>query len=128
MRPATQCGLDSTSLVRVITYSAAGPGRRYKRLTHGPEHRLCRHKRTTAQPVTCQASILEVLAFVPGVCFDKQCQEAADKAFLIVTAVPLLGLVAAVILKFRPATTEELNSEQVATSHKSPHTAGNKLI
>lgn len=127
MRPVTHCGLNSTSLVRVITYSAAGPGRRYKRFTHSPEHGRCCHpaslERAKAQHFTCQASVLEVLAFVPGVCFDRECQEAADKAFLIVTAVPLLGLVAAVVLKFRPASTEELNSEQVATTHTLPQTA-----
>lgn len=127
MRPVAHCGLYSTSYVRVVTYSTAGPGCWYNRFSHSPQHRLCRHpaslRRTQAQPVTCQASVLEVLAFVPGVCFDRQCQEAADKAFLIVTAIPLLGLVAAIVLRFRPASTEELNSEQVATIHISSRTA-----
>ena len=62
----------------------------------------------------CQATLLDVLAFVPGVCFDRQCQEAADRAFLIVTAVPLLGLLVAIILRLRPASSEKLGSEQVA--------------
>lgn len=119
MRPATHCGLDSGSFVRLITDLAAEPACWYKRSSHSPHLKLCRHpvrsRRKQAQSFTCQASILEVLAFVPGVCFDRQCQEAADKAFLIVTAVPLLGLAAAVILRFRPASTEELDSEQVAT-------------
>lgn len=61
----------------------------------------------------CQAVVTEFLAFVPGVCFDRQCQEAADRAFLIVTIVPLLGLFAAIVLRFRPASTEKLGDDQV---------------
>ena len=72
------------------------------------------------QRLQCQAILAEVLAFVPGVCFDRQCQEAADKAFITVTAIPLLGLVAAILFKLRPASTKELDSEQVG---KMPHSA-----
>lgn len=125
MPPKAHCGPERTSCGRVIT--AARPGRWFRRFSHNPQYRVCHHpprlKRTRDRPCTCQASLVEVLAFVPGVCFDRQCQEAADKAFLIVTAVPLLGLLAAIILRFRPASTEELNSEQVAAFHASPHTA-----
>ena len=64
-------------------------------------------------PGRCQATLLDALAFVPGVCFDRQCQEAADRAFLIVTAVPLLGLLVAIILRFRPASSEQLGNDQV---------------
>ena len=65
----------------------------------------------------CQAIVAELLAFVPGVCFDRQCQEAADRAFLIVTIVPLLGLLAAIVLRFRPASAEKLGDDQVLVRH-----------
>lgn len=61
----------------------------------------------------CCASLVDLLAFVPGICFDRQCQEAADRAFLIVTTIPLLGLLFAIILRFRPASDEKPGSDQV---------------
>ena len=81
---------------------------------------LSRPRRSRPRALQCQASLLDALAFVPGVCFDRQCQEAADRAFLVVTAVPLLGLLVAIVLRFRPATTEQLGSEQVATFKTAP--------
>ncbi len=62
---------------------------------------------------TCKTSLYEPLAFVSGICFDRQCQEAADRAFLTVTLIPLLGLLIAIILRFRPAAAENLDSDQV---------------
>ncbi len=78
--------------------------------------RLARSKtrKSRARPgFTCKTSLHESLAFVSGICFDRQCQEAADRAFLIVTLIPLLGLLIAIILRFRPAAAEDLNSDQV---------------
>ncbi|KAL0024275.1 hypothetical protein WJX79_002109 [Trebouxia sp. C0005] len=40
-------------------------------------------------------------------------QEAADRAFLTVTLIPLLGLLVAIILRFRPAAAENLDGDQV---------------
>lgn len=71
-------------------------------------------RKSRARPgFTCKASLYESLAFVPGICFDRQCQEAADRAFLTVTLIPLLGLLVAIILRFRPAAGENLDKDQV---------------
>lgn len=71
-------------------------------------------RKSRARPgFTCKASLYESLAFVPGICFDRQCQEAADRAFLTVTLIPLLGLLVAIILRFRPAAAENLDKDQV---------------
>ncbi len=85
-------------------------------LRHPCVARLRRGTHSQARPgshLQCRAILAELLAFVPGVCFDKQCQEAADRAFLIVTTVPLLGLLTAIILRFRPASSEKIGSDQV---------------
>ena len=71
-------------------------------------------RKSRARPgLTCKTSLYESLAFVSGICFDRQCQEAADKAFLTVTLIPLLGLLIAIILRFRPAAAEDLDGDQV---------------
>ena len=71
-------------------------------------------RKSRARPgFTCKTSLHESLAFVSGICFDRQCQEAADRAFLTVTLIPLLGLFIAIILRFRPAAAEDLDSDQV---------------
>lgn len=59
-------------------------------------------------------SLPELPGFISGVCFDQQCQQAADRAFLIVTSIPLLGLLCAVILKYRPPSAEALNKDEVS--------------
>ena len=59
-------------------------------------------------------SLPELAGFISGVCFDQQCQQAADRAFLIVTSIPLLGLLCAVILKYRPPSAEALNKDEVS--------------
>ena len=71
-------------------------------------------RRSRARPEsTCKTSLYDSLAFVPGICFDRQCQEAADRASLTVTLIPLLGLLVAIILRFRPAAAENLDNDQV---------------
>lgn len=58
----------------------------------------------------CHALPLEhlpavTLAFasgINGVCFDAACAAAADRVFLAVVAVPLLGLVASILYALRP--------------------------
>ena len=60
------------------------------------------------------AALLELAAVLPGICFDSQCQDAADTAFLIVTAIPLLGLLIAIILRYRPLSPEQLDQLKVA--------------
>lgn len=136
MRSTARAALGTTSYRRLFTSSAAGPVRFHRHRPHSPpdqrpclrcsttcfrvwSHLVSYRRRTHCRSLRCQATLADVLAFVPGVCFDRQCQEAADRAFLIVTAVPLLGLFTAIILKLRPASTEELNSEQVAASQTS---------
>lgn len=37
----------------------------------------------------------------PGICFDAACQQAADRAFLTAVALPLLGLIFAIVWKLR---------------------------
>lgn len=69
------------------------------------------HSRTSR--VLCVASLPEVPGFIAGICFDQQCQQAADRAFLIVTSIPLLGLLCAVILKYKPPSADALNREEV---------------
>lgn len=131
MRPTGGVALDN-AYPQLVTVSSGESRNVGRRCPHSPPHqRPCLsgisqcsrvwlgHRRTQCQRLQCQATLAEVLAFIPGVCFDRQCQEAADRAFLIVTTVPLLGLLAAIILKLRPVSTEKLNSEQVATSHSS---------
>ena len=71
--------------------------------------------------VLCVASLPEVPGFIAGVCFDQQCQQAADRAFLIVTSVPLLGLLCAVILKYKPPSADALNREEVQRRCTSKH-------
>ena len=132
MRCTARATLDNTSYCRLIT--VAGPERiSLHRTLSPPDHRPClksskcfrvlnhlvSHRKRHCQSWQCHATLADVLAFVPGVCFDRQCQEAADRAFLIVTTVPLLGLLMAIILKLRPASPEDLNSEQVAICHTS---------
>lgn len=132
MRSTARAALGTTSYRCLITSSAARPKHLYRYRDSPPDKRPClrsstkcfrvwssHRRRMYLRPWRCQASLADVLAFVPGVCFDRQCQEAADRAFLIVTTVPLLGLLMAIILKLRPASSEELNSEQVAASHTS---------
>ena len=66
------------------------------------------------RPLThCQASVLHLAAVLPGICFDQQCPQAADRAFLIVTAIPLLGLLVAVILRYKPIPSELLEKAKV---------------
>eukprot|EP00879_Flechtneria_rotunda_P002418 GHRR01002615.1.p1 GENE.GHRR01002615.1~~GHRR01002615.1.p1 ORF type:complete len:300 (+),score=51.45 GHRR01002615.1:96-995(+) len=48
-----------------------------------------------------QATPLE-LAFVPAICFTKECQQQADQAFLLGLAVPLIVAAAAATYIFRP--------------------------
>ncbi|DBA87741.1 TPA: hypothetical protein ACH3X1_004742 [Trebouxia sp. C0004] len=87
--------------------TAASPcGATSLRPHHAAFRRLTRVKvrKSRARPgFPCKTSLCESLAFVPGICFDRQCQEAADRVFLTVTLVPLLGLLVAIILRFRPA-------------------------
>lgn len=80
----------------------------FRRLT-----RVTVRKSRARRGSTCQSSLYESLAFVRGICFDRQCQEAADKTFLTVTLIPLLGLLIAIILRFRPAAAENLDNDQV---------------
>ena len=130
MRCTARATLDNTSYCRLIT--VAGPEHISLHRTLSPQdHRPClksskcfkvlnhlvSHKGKHCQSWRCHATLSDVLASVPGVCFDRQCQEAADRAFLFVTIVPLLGLLTAITLKLRPASPEELNSEQVSMFH-----------
>ena len=59
-------------------------------------------------------SLPELAGFISGVCFDQQCQQAADRAFFIVTSIPLLGLLCAIILKYRPPSAEALSKDEVS--------------
>lgn len=76
-------------------------------------HRFTRSNTPRSQ-LLCKASLVETVGFVAGVCFDQQCQQAADRAFLAVTSIPLLGLLAAVILRFRPPSAASLNKDEVS--------------
>lgn len=117
-RSFTSCkGTWATSHLGRTSLSTASPcGATSLRPHDAIFRRLSRVKsrKSRARPgFTCKTSLYESLAFVSGICFDRQCQEAADRAFLTVTLIPLLGLLIAIILRFRPAAAENLDSDQV---------------
>ena len=47
---------------------------------------------------------------INGVCFDPACAQAADRIFLAVIAVPLVGLAAAILYALRPVDKEQVQA------------------
>lgn len=93
--------------------------RPYRTCSASRQHLRFRRKHSSTRSASCRASLLEVSGFVSGVCFDQQCQQAADRAFLIVTSVPLLGLLCAIILKYKAPSAQALSKEEVSSAAQS---------
>ena len=83
-----------------------------------PRHRQARG-RGHRGPYSCHALPAEhlpvalTLAFangINGVCFDSACAAAADRVFLAVVAVPLVGLVASILYALRPIDKDQVNA------------------
>ena len=60
---------------------------------------------------------LGVTALAPGMCFDAECQAAMDRAFLIATLLPLLGLAGAIGFRLRPAHMQKRDGKQACIDH-----------
>ena len=45
---------------------------------------------------------------INGVCFDRECAEAADRVFAAVIAAPLVGLFCAILYALRPGADQEV--------------------
>ena len=64
------------------------------------KHKRLKHRRGSSQPSS--SSVAHISAVIsPGICFDTACQQAADRAFLVAVALPLLGLLFAILWKLR---------------------------
>lgn len=64
-------------------------------------------------PCSCHALPELTLAFatgINGICFDPACAAAADRVFLAVIAVPLVGLLASILYALRPVDKDQVHS------------------
>ena len=55
-----------------------------------------------------EACQLAFASGINGVCFDRECAEAADRVFAAVIAAPLLGLLCAILYALRPGADQEV--------------------
>ncbi|CAD7696818.1 unnamed protein product [Ostreobium quekettii] len=67
--------------------------------------------------VACRDGHLQYLtmasAFVPGMCFDQQCQAAMDKAFVVAIGIPLLVAIASIAYLLRPVPKELQEKDEI---------------
>ncbi|KAK9833846.1 hypothetical protein WJX74_007752 [Apatococcus lobatus] len=65
-----------------------------------PSTQRVKHSCKVRQPSSQRSSHITAV-ISPGICFDAACQQAADRAFLVAIALPLLGLIFAIVWKLR---------------------------
>ena len=65
-------------------------------------------KQRQLRAVPFEACQLAFASGINGVCFDRECAEAADRVFAAVIAAPLFGLFCAIIYALRPGAEQEV--------------------
>ena len=109
--PSYNCGSASTGNCRGLHRHRWSRGASD---THaGRGRRPCQWPCALPPDFSQQSLTLAFASGINGVCFDRECAQAADRVFAAVTAAPLFGLLCAILYALRPGADQEVRSEDL---------------